>query len=55
MGSKTTWKEALLYAIIVALLLEFAANLLAGKSLWQRIHQLEHRVDSLEHPQPADQ
>jgi hypothetical protein len=44
----STWREALLWAIVVALLLEFAINTFARRTVWHRLDALEHRVLQLE-------
>ena len=46
MGSK--WREAVLWAIVAAVGLEFVINLVNRKTLWQRIDFLEQRVSHLE-------
>ena len=43
-----TWKEALLWAVLVALLLEFGINGFIGKTLWHRMTALERKVKELE-------
>jgi hypothetical protein len=44
----SSWREALLWAVLVALLLEFAINTLARRTVWHRLDALEHRVQQLE-------
>jgi len=42
------WKDAALWAIVAALLLEFVVNLFARETLWHRMAALEDRVSHLE-------
>jgi len=47
-GLRKAWKDAALWAVVVAVLLEFAVNVFAGRSLWHRVAALEDRVSHLE-------
>jgi hypothetical protein len=41
-------KEALIWAVVAAVLLEFVMNLFTRQTLWQRLDALEQRVQHLE-------
>lgn len=45
---KTLWRDALLWAIVAAMLLEFVVNVFEQKTLWQRMDGVEHRIEHLE-------
>jgi hypothetical protein len=45
---KTNWREAAIWALIVALVLEFAINLFARRTVWHRISAIEHRLERIE-------
>jgi hypothetical protein len=42
------WKEAAIWAVVAAMLLEFVVNMFARQTLWHRISGLEDRVGHLE-------
>jgi len=46
--AKALWKEAAIWAVVAALILEFMINTFQRKTVWHRIDYLEYRVDHLE-------
>jgi hypothetical protein len=42
------WRDAAIWAVIAALVLEFGINLFSRQTLWHRIESLEDRVSHLE-------
>ena len=50
-----TWKEAAVWALAAALLLEFGLNLLFRRTLWHRIEHVEASVKQLEHERELEE
>lgn len=48
MPNSVKWREAALWAVLAAVLLEFGINLFARQTLWHRMDALENRVKQLE-------
>jgi hypothetical protein len=45
---RSRWKDALLWAIFAAILLEFGFNIMRGHSIWQRLDRLEFQIEQIE-------
>lgn len=47
------WREALVWAILVALLFQFVESFLARRTLWQRLDQVERDLQGIHSALPA--
>lgn len=45
--TSTGWREALLWALLAAVVVEFALNIMEERTIWQRLTALEHEVHEL--------
>jgi hypothetical protein len=47
------WREALLWAILAAMLFQITENWLRGRTLWHRLDSIEKRLDTIHTKMPA--
>jgi len=53
--AKALWKEAAIWALAAALLLELGCNVFNRKTVWHRIDSLEEQVKDLQHTRELEE
>jgi hypothetical protein len=52
---KAMWKEAAIWALAAAFLLELGINVAARRTVWHRVDAVEEKVKSLEHTRELEE